>query len=167
MEEATGTQLATLWDSLGPDVKLSVMREVVSIETKMISLSFSQYVFSYSLSCANTYVLAVSYGSIYFASDAVEGAVPANIISETSAELKEKVSKTYTIGPTVDRGFWNKERSTIDISRGPCMLCCSYIKRRSNRLQGQILRTTLYAWDDAKSSGLKTMRFRNHLLRRD
>ena len=97
MEEATGTQLAIVWDSLGPDVKLSVMREVVSIETKMMSLSFSQYAFSRSLSCANTYVLAVSYGSIYFASDAVEGAVPANIISETSAELKEKVSKAYTL----------------------------------------------------------------------
>lgn len=167
MEEATGTQLAILWDSLGPDAKLSVMREVVSVETKMLSLSFSQYALSHALSCANTYVLAVSYGSIYFASDAVEGAVPANIISETSTELKEKVSKTYTIGPTVDRGFWNKERSMMDISRGPCMSCCSSIRRRSNRLQGQIPRTTLYAWDDAKSSGLKPMRSRNHPVRRD
>lgn len=55
MEEATGTQLAIVWDSLGPDVKLSVMREVVSMETKMMSLSFSQYAFSHSLPCANTY----------------------------------------------------------------------------------------------------------------
>lgn len=136
MEEATGTQLAILWDNLGPDIKLSVMREVVSIETRMMSVLFSQYALPYLLLCVNTYILAVSYGSIYFASDAVEGAVLAKIISETSADLKEKVSKMYTIGPIVDRGFWNKERSTMDISRGPCMLRCLYIKYLSNSLQG-------------------------------
>ncbi|KAJ5587245.1 uncharacterized protein N7459_003010, partial [Penicillium hispanicum] len=101
MEEATGTQLGRLWDDLNPDSKLAIMREVVSIETKMLSVSFSHY------------------GSIYFSSDTVEGAVPAQITSEASAELKEQVSKMFTIGPTVDRDFWNKERSTMDISRGP------------------------------------------------
>lgn len=45
MEEATGTQLEYLWDKMTPDSKLAVMKEVVSIETKLSSLSFSQYVF--------------------------------------------------------------------------------------------------------------------------
>lgn len=63
----------------------------------------------------------VSYGSIYFANDAVDGAVPAQIISDAPTELKDQVSKKFTIGPTVDRDFWNKERSAMDISRGPCM----------------------------------------------
>ncbi|PYH90164.1 hypothetical protein BO71DRAFT_487355 [Aspergillus ellipticus CBS 707.79] len=62
-----------------------------------------------------------SYGSIYFASDAVEGAVPASIISDCDLELKEELAKTFTIGPSVDRGFWNKESSAMDIARGPCM----------------------------------------------
>lgn len=44
MEEATGTQLAYLWDRLNPGAKLAIMREVVSIESKMLSVSFSQYV---------------------------------------------------------------------------------------------------------------------------
>lgn len=44
MEEATGTQLAYLWDELNPDAKLAIMRDVVSIEIKMLSVSFSQYV---------------------------------------------------------------------------------------------------------------------------
>lgn len=44
MEEATGTQLASLWDELNPDAKLAIMREVVSIEIKMLSVFFSQYV---------------------------------------------------------------------------------------------------------------------------
>ncbi|KAJ6121362.1 hypothetical protein N7512_003827 [Penicillium capsulatum] len=101
MEEATGSQLAMTWGDLSPDTKLSVMRELVTIETRMMSLSFSHY------------------GSIYFASDAVEDAVPAQIISAAPTELKERVSKTYTIGPSVARGFWNRERLTMDISRGP------------------------------------------------
>lgn len=68
-----------------------------------------------------THILALSQGSIYFASDAVPGAVAASITIDSATELKEEVSKTYTIGPSVDRGFWNKERSTMKISRGPCM----------------------------------------------
>ncbi|KAF9894411.1 Phosphotransferase enzyme [Aspergillus nanangensis] len=101
MEEATGTQLAIQWDGLNPDAKLAIMREVVAIETKLLSVSFSHY------------------GSIYFASDAVDGAVPAQITSVAPSELKELVSKKYTIGPTVVRDFWKKERSVMNISRGP------------------------------------------------
>lgn len=44
MEEATGTQLATEWDELNPEAKLAIMKEVVTIEKKMLSVSFSQYV---------------------------------------------------------------------------------------------------------------------------
>ncbi|EAW11438.1 phosphotransferase family protein [Aspergillus clavatus NRRL 1] len=91
MEEATGTQLGVIWDEL----------KVVSIESKMLSVSFSHY------------------GSIYFASDAVEGAVPAKLTSEAPSELKEHIYKTFSIGPTVDRDFWRRERSSMDISRGP------------------------------------------------
>lgn len=56
MEEAAGTQLEILWDDLSPDVKLSVMKEVVSIETKMMTLSFSQYAVSFILVCEYLYL---------------------------------------------------------------------------------------------------------------
>ncbi|KAJ8097678.1 kinase-like domain-containing protein [Lipomyces tetrasporus] len=101
MEEAVGTQLGNSWDKLTPDSKLLIMKEVVSVETKLLSLSFSHY------------------GNIYFASDAVKGAVSAEIVSDAPIELKEKVSKMFTIGPSVDRGFWNNERSMMNIDRGP------------------------------------------------
>lgn len=65
--------------------------------------------------------MVISYGSIYFASDAVKGAVPALITSDAPTEVKEQVSKKFAIGPTVDRDFWKKERSTMDLPRGPCM----------------------------------------------
>lgn len=44
MEEASGTQLGDIWDHLSPDKKLSIMREIVTIESKMLAVSFSQYV---------------------------------------------------------------------------------------------------------------------------
>ncbi|KAJ5084172.1 hypothetical protein NUU61_008751 [Penicillium alfredii] len=111
MEEAAGTPLEKVWNDMSPDSKLSIMKEVVSMETKMLSISFSHY------------------GGIYFASDAVEGAVPAQITTEVPAEFKEQVSKTFTVGPTTSRDFWNKERSMMNLSRGPrsspkdCALC--------------------------------------------
>ncbi|OOQ90561.1 phosphotransferase enzyme family protein [Penicillium brasilianum] len=98
MEAATGTQLSVVWDELSPDSKLSIMREVVAIESKMLSLSFSH---------------------IYFARDAVEGAVPAELTNEAPSELKERIRKTFSIGPTVDRDFWKRERASMEISRGP------------------------------------------------
>lgn len=42
MEEARGVQPANVWNVLTADSKLAIMREVVSIETKLLSLSFSQ-----------------------------------------------------------------------------------------------------------------------------
>lgn len=47
IEAATGTQLSVVWDELSPDLKLSIIREVVAIESKMLSLSFSQYIYLY------------------------------------------------------------------------------------------------------------------------
>ncbi|KAK9853464.1 hypothetical protein MYU51_006597 [Penicillium brevicompactum] len=104
MEEASGSQLELVWDQPSPDKKLSIMREIVTIESKMLAVSFSHF------------------GSIYFASDAVESAVPAFLTSEASSELKNQVNKKFSIGPTVDRGFWNKERSSMQISQGPSII---------------------------------------------
>jgi hypothetical protein len=45
MEEVTGTQLRVIWDELSPDSKLSIIREMVAIESKILSISFSQYIY--------------------------------------------------------------------------------------------------------------------------
>lgn len=75
-----------------------------------------------------------SFGNIYFASDAVEGAVPAEIISGMPQELKEKASRVFTIGPSVKRDFWKKERSEMKINRGPCSSTSSYTGHPANDL---------------------------------
>jgi hypothetical protein len=63
-----------------------------------------------------------NYGSVYFVSDMVKGSVPAKLFTEVSPGVKSKVLKQFTIGPLADREFWNKERSEMDIDRGPCTL---------------------------------------------
>lgn len=42
MEEAFGKQLASEWDDLSANAKLAIMRELVTIEAKLLSVSFSQ-----------------------------------------------------------------------------------------------------------------------------
>lgn len=42
MEEAVGAQLENVWDGLTPSSKLEVMREIVKLEQKMLSVSFAQ-----------------------------------------------------------------------------------------------------------------------------
>jgi hypothetical protein len=44
MEEATGRQLGEVWDDLKLADKLKIVEEIVAIEEKLLSLSFTRYV---------------------------------------------------------------------------------------------------------------------------
>ena len=43
MEEATGTKLEDVWDELPLEDRIAVMKDLVSIENKLLSVSFSRY----------------------------------------------------------------------------------------------------------------------------
>ena len=93
MEDVVGKQLAREWDNLFANAELTVMREFVATEVKLLSVSFSHYALTYFIQRAGRCWrdASFSYGSIYFANDAVEGAVPAEITSANiPQELKEK-----------------------------------------------------------------------------
>lgn len=45
----------------------------------------------------------------------------AEAIGDVSTEVKNSIAQRFVIGPTVERGFWSKERSDMDIDRGPCI----------------------------------------------
>lgn len=53
MEEAKGTSLKDAWGHMTPESKLTLMRELISIERKLLSISFSQYVSSSCLAVAS------------------------------------------------------------------------------------------------------------------
>ena len=41
-------------------------------------------------------------------------------MGDIPTELKRDVEERFTIGPVVDRDFWNGKRASMDIDRGPC-----------------------------------------------
>lgn len=43
MEEATGTQLALVWDEMELESKLKIVEDIVSVERKLLSLSFTWF----------------------------------------------------------------------------------------------------------------------------
>lgn len=49
----------------------------------------------------------------------------AEVVNDTSTEIKRDVKTRFSIGPAVEKDFWTKERSVMDIDRGPCKpMCC-------------------------------------------
>ena len=65
MEEAPGVQLGEVWDDLDPDSKLAIMREFVSIETKLLSMPFRRYVIGLydSVGCIRLLILTQDMGA--------------------------------------------------------------------------------------------------------
>ncbi|KAI9663120.1 MAG: Phosphotransferase enzyme [Bathelium mastoideum] len=101
MEEATGNQLGEVWDELELHTKLKIVDDIVAIEKKFLSLSFTRY------------------GNLYFATDAFPGCEKAGIAGDYPQSLKKEVENRFVIGPVVDRDFWHRERASMDIDRGP------------------------------------------------
>ncbi|KAL9097474.1 MAG: hypothetical protein Q9165_000370 [Trypethelium subeluteriae] len=101
MEEALGKQLGEVWDEMELHDKLKIVDDIVSIEKKFLSHSFTRY------------------GSLYFASDAFPGCEKAGVIGNLPYSLKKEVENRFLIGPVVDREFWHRERASMDIDRGP------------------------------------------------
>ncbi|CZS93857.1 probable FMP29 Found in Mitochondrial Proteome [Rhynchosporium graminicola] len=115
MEEAPGTQLGGVWDSISISDKTAIGEGLVEIEKKLLSVSFTRY------------------GNLYFASDAFPGCEAAQVVGDISAQLKGDVEKRFTIGPVVDRDFWNGKRASMAIDRGPWDSPECYLKAIANR----------------------------------
>ncbi len=117
MEEAPGTSLADIWEDLGLPSKDKIIQDLVAIEKKLLSVTFTQLVpGQYS----RTLLTFVSYGNIYFAEDSFPGCEKAEVSSDLPLALKKEVEERFTIGPVVDHVFWRKERASMPIDRGPC-----------------------------------------------
>lgn len=66
--------------------------------------------------------MVLRYGNLYYATDAIPGAVRAEATGDVPLEVKSDVTQRFSIGPVVERGFWDKERSIMDVDRGPCTI---------------------------------------------
>ncbi|KAF2235720.1 hypothetical protein EV356DRAFT_522818 [Viridothelium virens] len=115
MEEATGNQLGEVWDEMELYDKLKIVDDIVSIEKKFLSHSFTRY------------------GSLYFAEDTFPGCEKAEITGDLSQSLKEEVGNRFVIGPVVDREFWHRERASMHIDRGPWKRPQDYLRAIGQR----------------------------------
>lgn len=95
------------------------MEEIVAIEKKLLSsLSFTRYVNSDAGSLS--LMGKLSYGSLYIVDDAFPGCEKAEIASDASQSQRKEVESFFLIGPVSNNDFWDKERASLGIDRGPC-----------------------------------------------
>ncbi|EGE04025.1 phosphotransferase enzyme family protein [Trichophyton equinum CBS 127.97] len=132
MEEAKGTQLSQMWDEMKLHDRSEIIDDIVSIEQKLLSVTFGWY------------------GSLYFAKDAFPGCQPADISGDIAQGIKDEVRKQFVIGPTTRREFWEKERALMNLDRGPWKSASGYVESIAHR---EIAWISQYARRDSIMSG--------------
>lgn len=138
MAEVEGSLLEEIWDQLPLEERIPILDDLVAVERKLSSVFLNRY----SLCPDSIFILSLlfyvdlnRFGSIYFASENVPGAVPVEITGVVAADANDHVKQRYSISPVTDADFWRKERATMEIDRGPCMFPILGIRTvRSNSL---------------------------------
>ncbi|KAI5784761.1 hypothetical protein EDC01DRAFT_750901 [Geopyxis carbonaria] len=116
MREPAGTPLHTAWASLAPFARAELSQDLVEIERRLLSVSFSHI------------------GSLYFAKDDIERAVPAAASGPgvTAADIDD-VARRWTVGPSAARAWWDGRRATLDTNRGPWPSALKYLTSVTRR----------------------------------
>ncbi|KAG5636731.1 hypothetical protein H0H81_007060 [Sphagnurus paluster] len=123
MEKAPGIEVGKVWHKLSMELRLRLVQAVVDIEHAALVSPLP------------------SYGSIFFRDDIKPG------VSSVA------IDETYAIGPCMDRSFWNAERATMKIDRGPWSTteqCLSAVFNRE------------YQWISQHASSQPLDAFRHH-----
>ncbi|KMP06014.1 hypothetical protein CIRG_05695 [Coccidioides immitis RMSCC 2394] len=115
MEEAKGRQLTEVWGDMELEDKKIIIEDIVALEQKLLSVSFSLL------------------GSLYFAEDSFPGCEAAEVSSDVPIDLKDDVRRRFVIGPTALREFWENERSQLSIDRGPWKSARDYVEAIAHR----------------------------------
>ncbi|GKZ38817.1 phosphotransferase enzyme [Aspergillus brasiliensis] len=116
MEHAPGSNLADVWTDMDLDCKVQTMKDIVTVQEKLLSLKFPVY------------------GCLYYMNDAPPGSQPALVEGRSySHEIKQNIAERFSIGPVVDAAFWSNERGSMDIDRGPWTSSLDYIQALAKR----------------------------------
>ncbi|KAK2882676.1 hypothetical protein FQN49_000108 [Arthroderma sp. PD_2] len=115
LEKTPGTELHQTWAKMKLEDKLKIVDEIVGIEKKFLSASFTRY------------------GYLYFAEDAFPGCEKAQITGNVSESQKEITRDRFVIGPVACNDFWEQERASMNIDRGPWRCPQNYLKATARR----------------------------------
>ena len=103
MEFVRGTKLSDVWMELGePDIA-SVLRQLVQLESRVMSIPFT------------------AGGSLYYTNDLEKASGKTGVLLD---------DERFCVGPDVRLHMWYGRRSQLDVDRGPCtpFSTCSLIK---------------------------------------
>ncbi|KAF1918998.1 kinase-like domain-containing protein [Ampelomyces quisqualis] len=113
MEEAKGSQLHEVWDDLSLRTKCNIVREIVDIEKRLLSVSFDKL------------------GSLYFQDSGITGCEPA-IVTNGRQDVISRIKSRYCIGPITRREFWERQRSDMQY-HGPWRSSTEYLDSVTRR----------------------------------
>lgn len=100
MEVALGIPLSIVWDTMGIEAKLNLIKSIGTIQNAWASTSFSQY------------------GSLYYASD-LDHPKPCILTKRDGSQVEEP---RFAVGPSNSRYQLDDGRITVEFDRGPCRL---------------------------------------------
>lgn len=126
MEEACGTSLGDVWENMGIHSKDKIVKDIVSIEQKLLSVSFSRLAPQDTIWKTTD---TARHGNIYFAKDSFPGCEKIEVSGDISDTLKKEVEERFTIGPVVEHVFWRRDQTSMPMERGPCGRPRSYYTR--------------------------------------
>ncbi|KAF2491640.1 phosphotransferase enzyme family protein [Lophium mytilinum] len=99
-EKVKGTKLVYLWDKMSLYEREKIIDELVDLEKKFLSVSFSKS------------------GALYYADQDLPGCEEVNITGDFSEDTRVSLPR-FVIGPTTEREFSEKGKSDMGLSRGP------------------------------------------------
>ncbi|KAI7251765.1 Uracil-regulated protein, partial [Hortaea werneckii] len=115
MEEARGKPLAAVWPGMELDEKFKIVKEVVQIQKKLQSVTFSKY------------------GSLYYKSDAARYSTSIDIDGSLPPSAKMYAEDRFVVGPLAEGSFWEPKHANLAIDRGPWSSAQGYLRAISQR----------------------------------
>ncbi|KAG2347161.1 hypothetical protein BDR05DRAFT_958638 [Suillus weaverae] len=120
MESAPGVQLSTVWRTMDSRQKKNVVNSLVALEQNMLNAKFAQY------------------GSLYYKDDIPESKRAPRLYAHGSRRFGSE--EKFCIGPIAHRNFYEDERATMDLDRGPWSSPEDYLRSLALREEAWISR---------------------------
>jgi hypothetical protein len=98
MEKAPGIQLSELWDEMHSQKKYGIIKQLVGFEKALATAKLP------------------AYGSLYYSDDLPK---PISAIALPVMDVNGS-KKSFSIGPTNNRKYFDDGRGTLELDRGPC-----------------------------------------------
>lgn len=99
LEKLDGIPLSEQWFSMDNKSRAKIMKQIVEVEKKFMMIPFP------------------ASGSLFYRKDLGESQLIVPIPGQSNRPEPDQV----VLGPTVQHGWWYRERNLLDVDRGPCM----------------------------------------------